>query len=78
VGRAMLVMRRLSHVVSNPDDPLRYGVIFFCLYDVVDSTTWVAIESCRPRTTTDASPSFETSTGPDGFLHQRPFRRPDA
>ncbi len=57
MGRAMLVMRRLQHVVANPGDPLRYGVIFFRSH-AVDSTTWMAIESRRPRTTTDASPSL--------------------
>jgi hypothetical protein len=29
MGRAMLVMRCEPRIVSNPDDPLRYGVIFF-------------------------------------------------
>jgi hypothetical protein len=38
VGRAMLVIRCEPRIVLNPDDPLRYGVIFFRLYDV-DSTT---------------------------------------
>ena len=62
MGRAMLVMRRLQHVVSNPDDPLCYGVIFFRSHDV-DSTTWVVVESRRLRTTTDASPSLAASAG---------------
>ncbi len=52
----MLVIRE-PRIVSNPDDPLRYGVIFSFLYDV-DSTTWVAVESRPPRTTTDVSPSL--------------------
>ena len=41
MDRARLVIRRLQHVISNPEDLLHYGVIFFRSYDV-DSTTWVA------------------------------------
>jgi len=35
----MLVMRRLQHVISNPDDLLRYGMLFFRFHDHLDSTT---------------------------------------
>jgi hypothetical protein len=44
VDRAILVMRRLQHVISNPHDLLRCGVILFRSYDDVDSTTWVVVE----------------------------------
>ena len=62
MGRAMLVICCEPHIVSNPDDLLRYGTIFFCSYDV-DSTTWVVVESRRPQAATDAFPSLVASAG---------------
>jgi hypothetical protein len=62
VGRAMLIMRCEPCIVLNPDDPLRYGMTFFRSHDV-DSTTWVAVESRRLQTATDAFPSLVASAG---------------